>query len=240
MSQALGSGRSQVAAVLQVSKFPTVSQALGRGAFGGCSLTSITVASGNPVYHSAGNCIIETESKTLIVGCKNSVIPTDGSVTSIGYSAFSGCSGLTSITIPNSVTSIGGYAFSNTGYYNNSSNWENGVLYLGKWAIDCDDTSVTAVSLRSDTVGIADSAFSSCRSLTSITIPNSVTNIGKSAFSWCSNLTSVAFEDPNGWWRSTSSTAINGERISSSSLSNASTAARYLRSTYRDYYWRKG
>lgn len=86
---------------------------IGYGAFAGCSgLTSITVAKGNTKYHSAENCLIETESKTLIAGCKNSIIPTDGSVTSIGGSAFNGCTGLTSITIPDGVTSIGAYAFS--------------------------------------------------------------------------------------------------------------------------------
>ena len=58
-----------------------------------------------------GNCLIETANKTLVLGCKNSVIPTDGSVTSISRSAFYGCTGLTSITIPNSITSIGSHAF---------------------------------------------------------------------------------------------------------------------------------
>ena len=54
-------------------------------AFEGCSgLTSIVVEEGNPVYHSDGNCLIKTASKTLVVGCKTSVIPDDGSVTSIG------------------------------------------------------------------------------------------------------------------------------------------------------------
>ena len=81
-------------------------------AFYNCTeLTSITVAKGNTKYHSAGNCLIETESKTLIVGCKNSIIPTDGSVTSIGSHAFYNCTGLTSVTIPDSVTSIGSSAF---------------------------------------------------------------------------------------------------------------------------------
>ena len=85
---------------------------IGNYAFYGCSgLTSITVAKGNTKYHSAGNCLIETESKTLIAGCKNSIIPTDGSVTSIGDGAFYGCTGLTSVTIPDSVTSIGDDAF---------------------------------------------------------------------------------------------------------------------------------
>ena len=83
---------------------------IGNYAFEYCSgLTSIKVDSKNPKYHSAGNCLIETASKTLILGCKNSVIPNDGRVTRIGDFAFSG---LTSIAIPDSVKSIGGYAFS--------------------------------------------------------------------------------------------------------------------------------
>ena len=85
---------------------------IGYIAFYGCTgLTSITVAKGNTKYHSAENCLIETESKILIAGCKNSIIPTDGSVTRIGDYAFFGCTGLMSVTIGNSVTSIGLLAF---------------------------------------------------------------------------------------------------------------------------------
>ena len=82
-------------------------------AFFGCSgLTCIIVEPGNPKYDSRenSNAIVETESNTLITGCKNTIIP--NSVTSIGRWAFYGCEGLTSITIPNSVTSIGSSAFS--------------------------------------------------------------------------------------------------------------------------------
>ncbi len=85
---------------------------IGEGAFEGCSgLTSITVESGNTKYHSSGNCLIATFSKTLILGCNNSIIPADGSVASIVERAFDVCSGLTSITIPSSVMSIGESAF---------------------------------------------------------------------------------------------------------------------------------
>ena len=91
---------------------PNSVTSIGGGAFSGCSgLTSITVESGNTVYDSRGNCnaIIKTSSNELIAGCKNTAIP--NSVTSIGSYAFEGCSGLTSVTIPNSVTSIGSCAF---------------------------------------------------------------------------------------------------------------------------------
>lgn len=80
-------------------------------AFGCCSgLKSISVESGNTIYDSRDNCnaIIETASNTLVTGCQNTIIP--NSVTSIGDYAFRG-SGLTSIAIPNSISSINYYAF---------------------------------------------------------------------------------------------------------------------------------
>ena len=88
---------------------------IGYEAFYGCrGLTSMVVESGNSKYDSRNNCnaIIETATNTLISGCKNTIIP--NSVTSIGKYAFSGCSGLTSVTIPKSVTEIGDGAFAYT------------------------------------------------------------------------------------------------------------------------------
>ena len=84
-------------------------------AFNFCtSLSSITVESSNQTYKGVDNCIIDVESKTLIAGCKNSVIPTDGSVTVIGHSSFFGHNGFKNIEIPDSVTTIMGCAFANT------------------------------------------------------------------------------------------------------------------------------
>ena len=87
---------------------------IGDSAFFGCSeLMSIVVDEGNTKYHSAGNCLIKTATKTLILGCNTSVIPAEGSVTRIGNSAFYTCTGLTSITIPDNVTSIDFWTFYN-------------------------------------------------------------------------------------------------------------------------------
>ena len=91
---------------------PNSVTSIGEGAFRGCSgLKSMVVESGNMVYDSRENCnaIIETATNTLIAGCQNTIIP--NSVTSIGEWAFLKCTSLTSITIPNSVTSIGEAAF---------------------------------------------------------------------------------------------------------------------------------
>ncbi|MDE6401368.1 MAG: leucine-rich repeat domain-containing protein, partial [Clostridiales bacterium] len=75
-------------------------------------LERITVAENNAYYKAVGNCLIEVANKTLIFGCKNSVIPSDGSVTEIGIYAFYYCDGLTAVSIPDSVTRIGYAAFS--------------------------------------------------------------------------------------------------------------------------------
>ena len=90
---------------------PNSVTSIGEGAFSFCSgLEQIIVELGNMVYDSRENCnaVIETNTNTLVTGCKNTVIP--NSVTTIGRRAFSG-SGLASITIPNSVTLIGESAF---------------------------------------------------------------------------------------------------------------------------------
>ena len=204
-------------------------------AFYNCSgLESIVVEVGNSVYHSSGNCLIETASKTLILGCKTSVIPTDGSVTSIASSAFRGCTGLTNITIPGNITSIGYSTFSGcTGL--TSVTIEEGVTSIGYSAFyGC--TSLTSIIIPNSVSGIADYAFGDCSSLNNITIPSSVASIGEFAFSGCSNLSSVTFENTSGWFVATNSSATSGTDID---VADASINATNLTSTYNNYYWKR-
>jgi hypothetical protein len=91
-------------------------------------------------------------------------------VTSIGDNAFFECTDLTGITIPNSVTSIGLGAFANC-------------------------TSLASVTIPDSVTSIGKAAFGSCRSLTSVTIPNSVTSISVNAFNGCTSLKSVTIPD---------------------------------------------
>ncbi len=81
-------------------------------AFRACkNIESIVVDSNNTVYLGKGNCLINKATKELVLGCKNSVIPSDGSVTIIGSFAFESCKGLTNISIPKSVVTIQDSAF---------------------------------------------------------------------------------------------------------------------------------
>ena len=115
---------------LKSIEIPASLTSIGMSAFQGCTgLANITVATGNTTYHSAGNCLIKTASKTLVLGCNTSVIPTDGSVTGIGGSAFYNCTGLTSIVIPANLTSIEGSAFTGctnltSAIFENKTGWK--------------------------------------------------------------------------------------------------------------------
>ena len=159
-------------------------------AFSSCSgLTSITVENDNQYYDSRNNCnaIIRKSTNTLIVGCKNTIIPND--VTTIANYAFYGCDGLTSVTIPNSVNTIGEFAFRFCRGLT-SVTIPNSVTSIGRDAFsDC--SGLTSITIPNSVTSIGIGTFYNCIGLKSVIIPNSVTSIGSSTFGWCSSLTSV-------------------------------------------------
>ena len=163
---------------------------IGIVAFAFCSsLTNMTVEVGNTIYDSRNNCnaIIETATNTLVVGCQNTVIP--NSITSIGEYAFLYCDSLKSISIPHSVTALGGEAFAGC-HSLTSLTIPNSVTTIGYGAFfDC--SSIVSVALPNSITSIDEGLFGLCSSLTSITIPNSVTSIESYAFEDCYSLSSV-------------------------------------------------
>ena len=164
-------------------------------------LTTITVDEESNIYDSRENCnaIIETSTNTLICGCQSTIIP--DSVTSIGGSAFEGCSSLTSIIIPDGVTSIGKRAFSACDGLTSIIVEDRNVKYDSRdncnAIIEIDSNTLIAgcknTIIPSTVTSIGDYAFYNCFALTSITIPNSVTSIGDYAFYYCSSLSDISF-----------------------------------------------
>ena len=178
--------------------------------FSGCrSLSNITI----PV----GVKTIGAEAFSECSSLKQVTIP-DG-VTSIGSAAFRQCMALESLVLPDSVVTIGAEAFKDcirlsslnipplvytleSGVFDSCINLmqtENGVTYIDKWVYRC-DRSVTSVTLRADTVGIAPLAFYGCTEMTAIEMPKTVLNIGTSAFDKCDSLTSVTYVGTQAEW----------------------------------------
>ncbi len=165
---------------------------IGNYAFSSCyGLTSIEVNTDNPNYSSLDGILYSKMQDTLICcpAGKTGSISIPNSVTSIGGNAFSYCTGLTSVTIPNSVTSIEDYAFENCSGLT-SVTIPNSVITIGNFAFD-NCTGLTSLTIGNSVTSIGYRAFYNCTGLTSVTIGNSVTSIGDVAFSDCYGLTSI-------------------------------------------------
>ena len=150
-------------------------------AFYNCSsLTNITIPDG----------VTSIESETFYNCQSLSNIDISNSLISIGMDAFAHCKNLKNIKIPDSVTTIELGAFNDTLWYNNQP---DGLLYAGKvlYLYKGEMPENTKITLKNDTSGIAENAFSYCTNLTNIKIPDSVTIIGAWAFFSCPNLTAI-------------------------------------------------
>lgn len=147
---------------------PTSVTKIGLGNYQTSGYESIIIAEGNPVYDSREGCnaIIETATNKLLYTCSTTVIP--NSVTTIGDYAFSD-SKLTKIEIPDSVTTIERSAFK--------------------------QSHITEITIPGNVKTIGETAFEFCHELTSVTIEEGVTEIGKEAFFHCDSLKSIAIAE---------------------------------------------
>ena len=189
----IGEGAFECCDGLSFIIIPDSVTSIGKGAFKYCNnLNSLKVSDGNPIYDSRFNCnaIIESNTDTIICGCKTTFIP--NSIKTIGEKAFYGIKGLSSVDIPNSVTSIGDEAFLGCSGLS-SVVIPNSVISIGVGAYGwC--KGLTSIVIPDGVSTIGDETFYNCEKLTSIVIPNSITSIGKSAFER-SGLTSIVIPD---------------------------------------------
>ena len=156
------------------------------------------------------------------------------SVVSIGYEAFYGCSNLATITISDSVTHIDYCAFDETAYYNNESNWENGVLYIGKVLYKAKSDLSGNYNIHEGTKSISCHAFAgrieeaACIELKSVNIPNSVIDIGSFAFGGCISLTSIDVDPSNKFYQSENGVLFNKGKTELLQYPSAKTQTSYI------------
>ena len=178
---------------LSMVRLPASLGYISSDAFSGCAaLTSLSVAEGNPVYFSSGNCVIERETGTLQIGCTGSVIPSDGSVKALAAYSFYG-SGIKSIVIPD------GIDISEPGVFRGCSSLTSVTLPEGAETIssqmfyNCHD--LTSVDIPDSVKKIGDTAFGGCDALTTLPMGAGVERIENDAFSYCDGLTEIVIPE---------------------------------------------
>ena len=165
-------------------------------AFGQSGVEQFTVSENNINYRAVNGLLLSKDAKKLVAGINGEVTIPD-SVTSIGDYAFLGRSGLTSITIPDSVTSIGDFSFSICSGLT-SMTIGNGVTNIGAYAFQyCNG--LTSIIIPDGVTSIGDYAYRNCTNLTSLAIGSGVTDIGHYAFDGCKGLTTVHIADIAAW-----------------------------------------
>ena len=164
-------------------------EAFSRGTFTNCAALEILECStANPYFRAAGNCVIRRTDASVVLGCKGSIIPADGSVKAVSPNAFQGTRGLTKIDIPNDVKSIGKFAFSECSDLAEitlpDSITEIVYASFGATAVKQIDIPVTVKSL---------SGFNDCKKLEAAPIPDGVEEIVDYAFTYCVSLKEARF-----------------------------------------------
>ena len=198
-------------------------------AFYGCeSISYIEVDNENVTYCAVDGVLFSKSKDELIcypAGKTDSFYSVPDGVTTIVPTAFSMNADLKEIEMPDGITRIGNYAFYATGYYMDESNWTDGVLYIGEYLIQANETLSGTYTVKPGTKCIAGGAFGECELLTrveipegvkridsglfwgckelkEIKVPGSVNSVAISAFVDCKKLSDIYFEGPESQWNS--------------------------------------
>ncbi len=157
-------------------------------AYCGC-LESIVVSENNTSYTTVGNCLIETENRALIAGCKNGWISTDDRVAVIGDYAFAGCTELFTITIPDNITEVGCCAFEDCISLIKIA-IPDSVTNIGGYAF-CGCTSLCNVTLSKHMTVLKSHLFLDCVNLENIAVGSNIEEIGTGVFENCTALSMI-------------------------------------------------
>lgn len=169
-------------------------------AFNGCqSLSNITVAQENSAYCSKDG-VLFNKDKTILVlypaAKEETSYEIPETVIEINSYAFNGAAELAFITVPEGIEYIGNAVFTDSGFYNDAANWDNGFLYLDNYLVAVNNTEIPyECKLYSKTKLIAEKIFYNIDSITKITMPDTVEYINDSAFYDCNNLQAIHLSD---------------------------------------------
>lgn len=156
----------------------------------GINISSLTIENGNDKYIVTNNCLIEKQSKTLVLGCKGSTIPTDGSVEVIGEASFK-YSSIESVVIPSSVKRIEPYAFDGCKSLKSVTFEGDSLTYIGYGVFT--GTAIENIEIKGTNFELGEMIFNSCDSLADVKLTGCRT-IGLYAFQNLSNLQSVTID----------------------------------------------
>lgn len=241
-------------------EIPNSVNSIGEDAFSGCdNLIGVYI---NDIASWCGISFENTQANPLSIAhnfyINNSLaasldIPDE--VTSIPNYAFYGCSGITTIKIHSNITSVGTDAFAGCNNITTATLPTTALSSITKSKLQrvvinggdeipsaafASCSQLANVEIGNSVMSIGQFAFSNCSSLKSINIPSSVTSIAWQTFSGCSNLTSVTFENTSGWYYAQFPSSTSSDKNSiNATVTNPSTNATNITSTYLTYYWKR-
>ena len=193
---------------------PSSVTSIGNAAYSGCKrLSKITVDSENAYFLSDDNILYDKNKTELILypaTKTNTHYTINDGIESIGYGAFAYCYNLTSVTIPDSVTSLGWAAFGGSALTKITGG--NGIVRIGEYSFaEC--YGLTSITIPDNVTWIGEYAFSDCYRLANVTMSSKIERIDKRAFFDCDDLIAVRYEGTPDDWNKVSVDKHNDELV---------------------------